>query len=482
MTLLTTDECAAVHEATLRVLERTGVAVYSERGRRLLAAAGAKVEGESVRIPPELVAQSLAQAPRAVRIYNRVGELAMDLRDRNGYFGAGGTAPSYTDERLGVVQPFVLADCARLSRICDSCEHVSFDMAMGHCADVPVEVRDLCEVAVMIQHSPKPIVFAANTPDHVRVLAAIFGAARGGDTLTGKPYGVFYGEPISPLTHSPESVEKLWVAADAGFPIVYTSAPMAGATGPATLAGNIVVGNAECLSGIVMLQLYKPATPVIYGGVFASIDYRTMVMPYGAPELHLQTIACAEMGHYYQIPSFGTAGCADASTTDAQSGFEAGLSILLNCLAGANLIHDVAWMGSSATTSAEQLLLDDEMIAHCRRLLAGITVTEETLAVDLIDEVGQRGSFLSTNHTLKHFRRESFFPRLLDRRPMGKRAAHDPSLVERLGREVERRSREHQPIPMGDAELAAVDRILADHSAAVDLGKLWRSTGADAVL
>ena len=469
MTVLTDDDCARIHQATLQVLERTGVKVLNERGRRLLQDAGARVEGEIVYIPPALAERALQSAPKAVPVYDRCGKLVMDLRDRNYYFGAGGPTPKYCEETTGEMRPFVLRDCALITHVCDACEQIDFNMAMAHSSDVPVQVRDLYEIAVMIRNSPKPIVFTANSTENLRELAAIFQAAGSGGDIKEKPYGIYYTEPISPLTHAPDSLEKAWVAADAGFPLLYTPAPMAGATGPATLAGNIVVGNAEWLSGLIMVQLHKPGAPVIYGGVFAGMDYQTMILAYGAPELQLQTVAVAEMGRYYGIPSFGTAGCSDASTSDPQSTFEGGISILLNAMAGANLIHDVGWLASAGATSAEQLVINNEMIAQCRRIMGGIQVNDETLAVGVIDEVVRGGSlFVDADHTFEHFRGESYFPRLWDRRPLAKREVDDPSLVERASMEVQRLLREYQPAPLDEGRTGAVDAILKRNAAGID--------------
>ncbi|MBI2440025.1 MAG: trimethylamine methyltransferase family protein [Lentisphaerae bacterium] len=457
--LLTADECRRLHEASLAVLETTGVKVLNSRGRQLLQAAGARLAGDLARLPRELVSQALRQAPKAVTVFDRCGNLTMELRERNSYFGAGGPAPQYWDEQRRRFHPFRLADCARLAHICDACEHLEFDMAMAHCADAPVAVRDLYEVAVMIRNSPKPIIFTANSPDNVSVLAEIFRAA-GSRHGPEKPYGIFYSEPISPLTHAPESLDKIFRALDEGFPILYTPAPMAGATGPATLAGNIVVGNAEWLSGLALAQLYKPGAAVIYGGVFANLDYGTCIMPYGSAELHLQTVAVAEMGRHYCLPSFGTAGCSDASGADMQSGFEAGVLNLLNLAASANLIHDVGWLASASATSAEQLLINNAMIAHCKRLMAGIEVNEQTLALNVIREIGPGGSFLAHDHTLSHYQAETLCTRFWDRRPLAKRLRDKKSFMDGVITATKQLLRSHRPVPMTDAQTSLVDGIL----------------------
>lgn len=215
--------------------------------------------------------------------------------------------------------------------------------------------------------------------------------------------------------HPDSSLKKLLFAAEKGIPVIYTPAPMAGATAPVTLAGTIVIGNAELLSGLVIAQLKKQGTPFIYGGVFTIIDMSTSNISYSAPEFYLLNMAMAEMARYYKLPVFSTAGCSDSKTLDQQAGIEAGISCLISALKGANLIHDVGYLNSGLTASYEMLVMSDEIISMVKRITKGIRIDRENLALDLIDRVGPGGNFLSTEHTLNHFRKELWFPTLMDR-------------------------------------------------------------------
>jgi trimethylamine--corrinoid protein Co-methyltransferase len=211
-------------------------------------------------------------------------------------------------------------------------------------------------------------------------------------------------------------VDKLLFAATHGVPAVYTPGIMTGGTAPVTVAGTLVTGNAELLSGLVLSQLQAAGAPFIYGGVFTSMDMASSVFLYGSPEFYLFNIALAEMAHHYRLPVFGTCGCSDAKVLDEQAAAEAAASTLVATLSGANLIHDIGYLESGLTACFELIVLVDELIGLARRLERGIGLSEEMLALGEIAAVGPGGHFLDREHTVRHFRQELWFPRLFDRR------------------------------------------------------------------
>ncbi|MCS7261070.1 MAG: trimethylamine methyltransferase family protein, partial [Anaerolineae bacterium] len=185
-------------------------------------------------------------------------------------------------------------------------------------------------------------------------------------------------------------------------------------SGPVTIAGGLVQGNAEMLAGFVLAQLIREGTPLVYGGGVLPLDMRTTLMTYGAPEFMLAVCALKDMARYYRLPMFHFAGCSDAKTFDQQASLEGALWVMLAALNGGNLVHDMGYIDNGLTTSYQQLVTMDEVVGMVARFMGGIPVTEETMALDVIDRVGPGGHFLADDHTLNHFR-ENWMPKLLDR-------------------------------------------------------------------
>jgi trimethylamine--corrinoid protein Co-methyltransferase len=229
------------------------------------------------------------------------------------------------------------------------------------------------------------------------------------------PIFSLYIEPVSPLSHSQEVIQKLLFAADHEIPFVYTPCPLAGATAPATLAGTAVQALTESLFGIVLSQLRKSGASLIIGGLMSNMDMRTTVYCYGSPEMALLSAAYTQITRWLGVPEYETAGCSDAKVFDEQAAMEAAINIATSALIGGNMIHDVGYIEQGLTSSPDMMVASDEIIAMVKRILRGIPVTDETMALDVIDQVGPGGHFLDHDHTYKHFKTEIWSPRLIDR-------------------------------------------------------------------
>jgi trimethylamine--corrinoid protein Co-methyltransferase len=201
--------------------------------------------------------------------------------------------------------------------------------------------------------------------------------------------------------------------------VVFTPGLLTGGTGPVTKAGGLVQANAEMLGGYVLASLIREGTPFIYGGAVFPIDMSTGLLSYAAPEAMLATSALTDMARYYRLPMFSFAGCSDSNIYDEQASLESSLWILLSSLSGGNLVHDVGYINNGLTASFEQILVSNEVIGLVRRITRGIEISEETLALDLINRVGPGGEYLTSDHTLRHFK-ENWFPRLISRIPYEK--------------------------------------------------------------
>ncbi|MEW5920593.1 MAG: trimethylamine methyltransferase family protein [Bacillota bacterium] len=416
LNVFTRAQVEALHQATLTILEKTGVEIYEEEALALLKAAGAKVEGMRARIPAHLIEQALASAPSRIDIFSRQGEPAMCLEDAKIYFGTGSDTPFTNDLKSGKRRLALKEDTARAARVADALVHIDFVMSLGLSSDVLSETSDLHQFEAMLLNTGKPLIFTAHSRENMSDILEMAALAAGGPhALREKPFIILYAEPSSPLRHTREAVEKLLLAAEKRVPVIYTPAVIIGATGPVTLAGSLAVANSELLSGLVIHQLKAKGAPIIYGGGVPTMDMSTGTCTYGSPELHLCGSALAAMSRYYCLPIFGTAGCTDAMVFDQQAAFEAGYNLLMSALSGVNLIHDVGFMGSGSISSLELLVAADEGIGLVRRVVQGIDVSPETLAVDVIDKVGPGGNFITQRHTATHMRREMWFPKLFNR-------------------------------------------------------------------
>jgi trimethylamine--corrinoid protein Co-methyltransferase len=407
-----------LHAATLEVLEQTGVRVLHAGARELLRAAGAEIGADHVvRIPAALVERALQTAPSRIVLAGRRGAREVVLEGWNAYFGTGSDCPNVLDWRTGERRRFTSADAVEAMRLCDALPNVDFVMSVGLVADAPAGASFLRQFEIMLEHNRKPIVFTArDRKDLATIYDLCVSVSGSAEDFRARPIAALYAEPISPLTHGPEAVDKLLFAAAQGLPTVYTPGIMAGGTGPMTLAGTVVTGNAELLSGLVLSQLSAAGAPFIYGGVFTCMDMASAVFLYGAPEFQLFNVALAELAHHYRLPVFGTCGCSDAKVLDEQAAAEITASTLVGALSGANLIHDVGYLESGLTASFEAIVLTDELAGFVRRMTQGLGLANEQLALGEIAAVGPGGHFLDREHTARHFRQELWFPRLFDRR------------------------------------------------------------------
>ena len=413
--VLSDDQLEKIHLASLEILRRTGVEMLVEEARELLKSAGAHVERTRVRIPAHLIEWAIRVAPSRVVLCDRGGNAAMYLEDGSYYYGTGSDTRYIVDPHTGERRMAFKRDVADMARVVDCLPNIDFIMCMGIASDVTDAISDLHHFEAMVNNTKKPIVFTTwslrNLKDIVSMAESVAGGA---DVLRSRPFAALYAQPISPLVFEPVGVEKVLYVAEKGLPLVYKPAVIGGASGPTTYAGQLALCNAEALTGLLLAQLKREGTPVVYGGGFAPLDMRTTVAASSSPEHCLLNAARAELAHYYGLPNFSYAGDSASKVCDEQAAAEAAISILIAALSGANLIHDVGYLDSHLTSSFDQLVMCDEILAMVKRMMEGIRVDDESLAVEVIDQVGPGGHFLAEKHTLRHFK-ENWYPTLMDR-------------------------------------------------------------------
>ncbi|AET69834.1 trimethylamine:corrinoid methyltransferase [Desulfosporosinus orientis DSM 765] len=414
MNVMTQEEKEQLHAATMEILEEVGVEVYDEEALALLKNGGASVDGINAKIPASMVEEALKSSPGLVTIYDREGNPKMDLTRGNIYFGTGSDTPLVLDWETRQQRKAVLNDTAQASIVADALPNIDFVMSMGLASDAPVRISDIHQVKAMLLNTIKPFIFTAHNEHTMDVMIQICEMAKG-STIMEKPNMILYAEPISPLRHPMESMQKLLLAAKKGVPVAYVPACLIGGGAPITLAGSLVVVNSELLSALVIHQLKRPGSPFIYGGATPAMDMRTGSCTYAAPEIFLNYACLADMARYYDLPVFDAAGCSEANDYDQQAGIEMGYTLLSAALSGGNLIHDVGFLGCGMIASIEAMVAGNEAIGAIKHMIRGVNFRKEKFAVDEIKHVGIGGTYLNTEHTAENFREEIWIPELFNR-------------------------------------------------------------------
>ncbi|MEM1545585.1 MAG: trimethylamine methyltransferase family protein [Candidatus Methanomethylicia archaeon] len=418
--LLSRGEILDIHLSAIEVLEEKGVKSKSKKILEIFRNCGAEVDFDTgyVRIPQHLVEGALRKSPSKVILHGRSEQYSILLENARVYFGFGGTPTPYIrDLETGGIRRPTKKDFAEATRLGDALPNMDFIMSIAGVFDVPPESEYLHEFEAMFNNTVKPIVYSAPSAYLARRVMEMAAIVLGGFyELRRKPILALYSETVSPLTFAQEN-EAMIEFANENIPIVLGPVPMAGATAPITVGGATVVAVAEALAAITLIQSVKPGVPVIYSGCAALMDQRTGRFSYGAPEFALGNIVLAQMAQYYGLPCFGWGGCSDSKVPDAQAGAEVMMNTLVSAFSGINLIHDFGYLAGGSIGSMEMAVIGDEVAGIVKRILKGVRIDDESLAVDLIKNIGPEGQFMSQKHTLKFLRREVYTPTLFDRKP-----------------------------------------------------------------
>jgi trimethylamine--corrinoid protein Co-methyltransferase len=462
--ILSQDEIESIHQATVKVLSEVGIQVYHDEILEHLADAGAKVDAESqvVKFGEKLLTDSLERAGKSYILYGRDGS-------RSARFGYGDmvaiSSPgqySWVDPIEKVRRPPTSADTHKAILVADALEHIDIVGAMTQPVDIPTPIRDIWLTAELVKGTTKPTRCWITNGQTAHYILEIYKLVAGGESeLRARPQIEGFIEPISPLQMPTTGMEILLEFSRLGLPISYGPMVQAGATGPVTLAGTLVQENAETLAAIVITQVLRPGTPVMYGGIPHVMDMQTALISFASPEQGLMAVAMAQIAKWYGLPVYINVGLGDSKLVDAQAGLERGMNFLLGVLAGGDVLGHMGISGADQGASLPQLLVDNEMIAFTKRILRGFEVGESTMAIDLIKEVGHQGNHLVQPHTVEHFRTELWMPSLFER------ASWDAwmdqgskSMAERAAHKVQEILDTHEPEPMEEALAREIDGIV----------------------
>ncbi|MBS1249843.1 MAG: Glycine betaine methyltransferase [Chloroflexi bacterium] len=451
--VLTEEEIEAIYFSALSVLYETGVRVYNEKGYDLAHSGGAIVEDVTddsalVKMPPEMVDKALATLPKKVVVYGPDRKNKMELYKDQIYFGAGSDTPFTIDPDTRERRRATYKDVKNLARLADALPNLDFHMSLGIVQDTAVGTYDRWQYLAMLEGTTKPINITAVDLDGLNDQLEMAYIRLGGEKEWKKgPIFSLYIEPVSPLSHSVEVIDKLLFSADKRIPFVYTPCPLAGATAPATLAGTAVQALTESLLGIVLSQLRKPGAPLIIGGLMSNMDMRTAVYSYGSPEMALLSAAYTQITKWLDVPMYETAGCSDTKLYDEQAALESTINIATAALAGGNMIHDVGYMEQGLTSSPEMLVASDETISRVKRILRGIPVNDDTKALDVIEAIGPGGHYLAHDHTFERFKTEIWPPKMTSRESYEEwEAAGSKTYGQRVNEKVQEILEDEKPI------------------------------------
>jgi trimethylamine--corrinoid protein Co-methyltransferase len=417
---LSQDKIGRIHGSALRVLEEVGVKVDLADALEIFSDAGANVDRENkrVRIPARIVEKYLGSAPSTVILYGREPKNNLILEKTKVYMGTGGAALKVIDPDSGKKRPSNLQDIAKLAKLVDGLENIHFYTIPCTAQDVPQDKVSINEFYASISNTAKHVMGPAHSPQDVSDVIDMAGIVCGGQKkLREQPFISFVASwMVSPLTFDPEVTEILIEIVRRGMPVALSAAPMAGATSPITMAGTLTQLHAEEMAGVVFTQLINPGAPVLYGGIPGMADMYDLSYKAGGVEFGFMNAAISQLATYIDIPNYCSAGITEAKIPGMQAIYEKTFSICQCALAGANYVHHAAGvLESILTIGYGQFVIDNEIIGMAMKMVKGIEVDADTLAIDLINEVGPGGNFFSTRHTRKYLRSEYFEPMLMPR-------------------------------------------------------------------
>ncbi|MDJ0781617.1 MAG: trimethylamine methyltransferase family protein [Desulfosarcinaceae bacterium] len=405
----------AIHDAALSILEGTGMTYEEglEETLDMLSAAGAHVDASKARVtfPRDLIVAQLAKAPKRVVLHGRKRAHDLDLTEDKVHIGTGGAAIKILDLDTGEIRPTTLRDIYNLGRLVDRLDHIHFYLRPCIPTDIPESAYDVNMFYACLRATAKHVMSGVNDEAGLAAVIDLASLLAGGrEALRAKPFiSVITSFAISPLKLCTQSTRILQACNREGIPVALSAAPMSGSTSPMTMAGTLAQVHAEQLAGITICQLTRAGAPLLYGGIPGMANMNTMGYTGGGVECGMMNAAIHQLAAHIAVPNYNSAGLTDTKLPDAQAGWEKAMTILLGAMGGSNYMHHSAGMLESMLTVApEQYVIDDEIIGMACKVLRGITVDAEHLAVEVIDQVGPGGNFMVSPHTLRHMRSEYF--------------------------------------------------------------------------
>jgi trimethylamine--corrinoid protein Co-methyltransferase len=454
-----------IHEHALHVLAETGLVIHDARVIALLTDAGGQVRDDDgrrrVALPGSVVEEAVSRAPAVVTLYDRLGQEAMALGSGRLHARTSSGATAILDRHNGQRREATCQDAADAVRLADRLSNLHGVSTMAvQPADIPADSVDVHTVRIALANTTKPLGYVCLNERLIGAVLAMVAVAVGGEQrLQDRPMITALAESTSPLQLVSSQLSVLKAFASRRLPLTLHAHPIAGLTAPVTLAGELVITHAEILALIAIAQLIQPGTPVVYGMSSSVPDMRSAANLSGAVEIGLLGVAAAQLARHCAVPCVVSSG-SDAHRPGAQSVLERLMTLLPPALAGVDLIN-LSTLDTKMSFSLEQLVIDDAVLSMVERILRGIAVEDETLALDLIEQVGPAASFVTADHTLEHHRDELLTCELIDHAPREAWEAAGAMDVEtRARQEVRRLLAEHRSPPLPAQIAARLDEVI----------------------
>ncbi|MCP8322555.1 MAG: trimethylamine methyltransferase family protein [Candidatus Methylarchaceae archaeon HK02M2] len=463
--LLSNNDIDDIYTAALELLDKKGVKYHNSEALRILSSGGGDVDEKSMvaKLSEQLIKESVMRAPSEVSLYDRNGELVIELKESNVIFNPGSAAINILDMESGEIKKPTTEDFIEFVRLTDALKNIRAQSTALVVSDVPEAIKDRYRLYIVLKNSIKPIITGAFTIDGLHDMKKMLGIVLGEEELVKKPIAIFDVCPTPPLKWSELISQNLIDCSKYMIPAEILPMPLAGALSPATLAGTLVQHTAEALSGIVLAQLTNPGAPLIYGGSPTIFEMRYATTPMGAIESVMIQCCYSEIGKYLGLPTHAYLGLSDSKTLDAQAGLESGIGMIMGTLAGINVISGPGMLDFESCQSFEKLIIDNEICGQALRLSRGIEVSNDTLAIDIIKAVAHDGHFLKEKHTLDWFEKEQYIPSLVLDRNRRSHKSYDPKdICQRANIHAKKLLAEHKPEPLDPDIEKKLDYFMKD--------------------
>jgi len=418
-TLLTQEQVERIHQASLEILENVGLLVRNEKARAIYARHGCVVDAEThvVTFPRGVVEEFRAMMPAKFTFRGRDPQFDRTLPDDSPVLVTASSAPDVLDPVTGRERRARSDDIARIARLINELPGYDVFSVSTLADDALPEHYTLGRLYPALKHCVKPIRINNKNLEDAQMILRLGALVAGSEAAYREhPFITHHFCPVvSPLTMDYDSTEMLIYFSEQKLPVYPTIVPNAGLTSPMSMTGTLAQGNAEFLAAAVLMEMVQEGTPLIYATLPTVADMRTGAYASGGVECGMLHMGCAQMAHFYNLPSGGYIGLTNSKLNDAQSGFETGLSSMAGVLAGADMLNMGGLLDALKVFDFAKAVIDDEIALMLKRVKRGVDFSEENLALDVIAKVGPGGTFMTDKHTVKRMKTEALLTKIADR-------------------------------------------------------------------